>query len=492
MKQKKYVSPMLMLIMLTLLLTGISFTSILIFGDNCTLEIQVNDPEQITVEYDKTIVECVSRQIKNQTLILDFHSVQTGNTFVTVKEQDEILTEKTLYVHVTGIITIDIFLGRCRGDIMFSASAVIILMTALLMLLKRYQISRKKSLYRYANIGLLGLIIFIMFLLIQQLFNIIWFSLDGQNNSIIEILEQISTSGKVFSIILLPAAVLISIVISISNIILMKREGIRFRNMLGFFLGFSICLGTLAPFFLYPLLDFLGVDVHNQSSITVLLENFTEDAISVFTAYLECVLLGTVILGIKAAKHVPAFNKDYMLILGCQITKDGKLTKLLQSRTDRAVEFAQMQKKATGKELIFVPSGGKGNDEVIPEAEAIHHYLISIGIPEKQILVENKSANTEQNIKFSYKLIRKQKKKANIAFSTTNYHVFRAGCLAENMKIPMEGIGAKTKTYFWINAFIREFVAVLNSEKRNHIRMMLTIFLALLPLEFLIYFSYMI
>ena len=33
----------------------------------------------------------------------------------------------------------------------------------------------------------------------------------------------------------------------------------------------------------------------------------------------------------------------------------------------------------------------------------------------------------------------------------------------------IEGISAKTKSYFWINAFIREFIATLFSEKKKHI-----------------------
>ena len=39
-------------------------------------------------------------------------------------------------------------------------------------------------------------------------------------------------------------------------------------------------------------------------------------------------------------------------------------------------------------------------------------------------------------------------KEANIAFSTTNYHVFRAGAIAYDQNVKMEGIGAKTKSYF--------------------------------------------
>ena len=66
---------------------------------------------------------------------------------------------------------------------------------------------------------------------------------------------------------------------------------------------------------------------------------------------------------------------------------------------------------------------------------------------------------------------------AQVAFSTTNYHVFRAGCIATEQSFNMEGIGAKTKRYFWINAFIREFIATIFSEKRRHIAVICSIIL---------------
>ena len=139
-----------------------------------------------------------------------------------------------------------------------------------------------------------------------------------------------------------------------------------------------------------------------------------------------------------------------------------------------------MQKEATGKDIVFVPSGGKGKDEVISEAEAMKKYLLSQGINKKNILIEDQSKNTKENIKFSNELIKEKNKDANIAFSTTNYHVFRVGILATKQKLSVEGIGAKTKAYYWINAFIREFVATLVSEKKSHIRVLIILFFLLL------------
>ena len=102
----------------------------------------------------------------------------------------------------------------------------------------------------------------------------------------------------------------------------------------------------------------------------------------------------------------------------------------------------------------------------------------------KDIIVENQSKNTLQNMKFSKQKIDEDNKEGRIIFSTTNYHVFRAGCIATSQSILMEGIGAKTKSYFGINAFIREFIATLYSEKKKHIAVIfcITIFVALMLL----------
>ena len=129
-----------------------------------------------------------------------------------------------------------------------------------------------------------------------------------------------------------------------------------------------------------------------------------------------------------------------------------------------------MQKNATGKDIIFVPTGGKGKGEVISEAESIKRYLVSQDIPESSIITEDKATNTYENFQKSVELIKKTsgRKAPKIAFSTTNYHVFRAGFLAARQHIKAEGIGSKTKSYFFINAFIREFIATVYYKLKTH------------------------
>ncbi|MBO7401690.1 MAG: YdcF family protein, partial [Lachnospiraceae bacterium] len=145
-------------------------------------------------------------------------------------------------------------------------------------------------------------------------------------------------------------------------------------------------------------------------------------------AYLVMILTATVIMGMAAARRTPAFDKDYILILGCRVRKDGTPTPLLKGRADAALRFAERQKQATGKDIIFVPSGGQGKDEVVSEAECISNYLQSTGVPKDRILVEDKSRNTYENFKFSVEKIKVAN--AKLAFATTGYHVFRSGFIA--------------------------------------------------------------
>ena len=100
----------------------------------------------------------------------------------------------------------------------------------------------------------------------------------------------------------------------------------------------------------------------------------------------------------------------------------------------------------------------------------------------EQIIIEDKSTSTIENMKFSKDKIDEINDNGNIVFSTTNYHVFRSGVIANNQGIDCEGIGSKTKWYFYTNALIREFIASLVQERRSHIILILLINISLLIL----------
>lgn len=94
-------------------------------------------------------------------------------------------------------------------------------------------------------------------------------------------------------------------------------------------------------------------------------------------------------------------------------------------------------------------------------------YLMEQGIDKERIIEEDRSTNTFENMKFSKEKIREidPDGKGKIAFSTTNYHVFRSGLYARRVKMRAVGMGAKTKWYFWPNAAVREFVGILTEHR---------------------------
>lgn len=457
----------LKILILAIILFIISFIFIIINGNIYTVSIdnirEESSIEEINIKIeDENVAKYIDKSIENGTLKIKLKSVSKGKTYVDVDDREFSYTF-SIYVHDFGIITFNEYMGDCNGSIIIPISIIILSIYLLYLLIISYKNKKKESLYQYKNIAYLGIIIFIIISIISQ-----FLSLSNYNGVISTINAILSLFS--FTTFLLPIALVTSILVIFSNISLIRKEGFGIRNILGIILGMILCFSSILPEIMYKMLySATWIDIHNQNGFGVYIYNLIETIIYIIITYIECILIGTIIMGIRAAKHIPKFDKDFIIILGCQIKKDGTLTKLLKGRVDRAIEFSQMQKEKTGKDIIFVPSGGKGTDEIISEAQAMKNYLMEQGIKEENILIEDKSRNTFENIKFSNKLIKDKSINSQIAFSTTNYHVFRAGTIASNQNINIEGIGAKTKSYFWINAFIREFIATLVSEKKKHI-----------------------
>ena len=119
-----------------------------------------------------------------------------------------------------------------------------------------------------------------------------------------------------FSTILLPVTFVISIFVIISNISLIRKEGFNIRNFLGIILGTLLCFSTILPDIIYnALYSATWIDVHNQNGIGLYIYNVVESIIHIATTYIECILIGTIIMGIKAARHIPNFDKDAIVIL---------------------------------------------------------------------------------------------------------------------------------------------------------------------------------
>lgn len=92
-------------------------------------------------------------------------------------------------------------------------------------------------------------------------------------------------------------------------------------------------------------------------------------------------------------------NAEIMIVLGCQVKQWGPSV-LLQDRLDTALDYLEEH-----PDMTVVVSGGKGDDEHKSEAQAMHDYLIEKGVPSEQIILEDRSANTHQNLIYTTQLL---------------------------------------------------------------------------------------
>ena len=309
----------------------------------------------------------------------------------------------------------------------------------------------------YNTIFYMGIALFLLAVLFLQLRLSVLLIRRPEEYTADGILHLLLGSAKNYMLLTSPFLLVFSAALCVSNISLIRHEGFRGVNVLGIILSVLLVGGELFLFFF----DYAVSGSQRQVMIHDLIVNL----FAAVYLYFECMLLGVIIADAIVVSYEPEPDKDFLIILGCGIRKDGTPSPLLRGRIDRALRFADKQKALTGKEPVFVTSGGKGPDEPISESAAMKRYLLEQGVPEARIVEEDRSTDTLENMKFSKEKIRALDPEAKVAFATTNYHVFRGGLCARRVKMRAVGMGAKTKWYFWPNAAVREFVGLLTEHR---------------------------
>ena len=331
--------------------------------------------------------------------------------------------------------------------------------------------SAKKTLYSYANIVLIGGLLFNSVFLIVCTRFLLTIPLDTAVD-FTYFYESLLAFPRTFSYYAFFVILFICVLLGISNVELIRHEGFRLHNALSLLVAGLYGGGTMA---VYLIADKLYESIFvplglSTNPVFIVLSTVIPLFLLLVLCYFECILAGTGILGWIAARAVPAYDKDYIIILGCSIDKRGGLLPLLRGRVNRAVRFAWEQEIATGKALRYVPSGGQGPNEIMSEGAAMGFYLMTHGAEEYEVIPEKQSRNTWENCCFSKKLIEEMTPHPKVAFATTNYHILRSGILANKAGLDAQGIAGDTKWYFWPNGFVREFFGILAMERKVHLR----------------------
>lgn len=108
-------------------------------------------------------------------------------------------------------------------------------------------------------------------------------------------------------------------------------------------------------------------------------------------------LLGAVLYG--SYDHITG-QPQIMVVLGCQVMPGGEPSVLLQDRLDTALDYLEDH-----PDMTVVVSGGQGDNEPVSEAACMADYLVDHGVAEEQILLEDQSRNTDQNLRYTIELL---------------------------------------------------------------------------------------
>lgn len=325
--------------------------------------------------------------------------------------------------------------------------------------------------FTYFSIALtISLLVFLFSWLIEprRLINGIFFTifilLFAAWLTILVFSTHLKTLRTVYALLVLAFFLLIALVVAFSWLFCLwnayfvwKYESHTLPNLLTLILG----LGLIVVW----IITLLGPAKYLPRWLNVLL------AAAPAVGFYLAVIMYNFLVNLILYQFVPRrYHQDYLIVLGAGLLNGEKVTPLLASRINRAIQFAQKQVDKGRNMPKIIMSGGQGGDEKVPEAQAMAEYAISRGIDPKNILQEDKSKNTYQNMLYSKKVAAKDfgSNEFSAKFFSNNYHIFRAALYAKMADLNANGVGCYTRFYFLPNAVIREFAGVFVMHKKRH------------------------
>lgn len=143
-----------------------------------------------------------------------------------------------------------------------------------------------------------------------------------------------------------------------------------------------------------------------------------------------------------------------LVVLGCQVNGTSP-SLMLKRRIEAAQRYLEKH-----PDTPCVLSGGKGANEGISEAQCMYEQLVKAGIDPERLYMEDKSSTTEENLRFTYKLIEEKGLDREIAIVTDGFHEFRAAMIAEKLGLQCTAVASDTPLYLAANFTTREMIAV--------------------------------
>ncbi|MCI6150315.1 MAG: YdcF family protein [Flintibacter sp.] len=172
------------------------------------------------------------------------------------------------------------------------------------------------------------------------------------------------------------------------------------------------------------------------------------------------IMFGLVMVG---AHDVIRGNPQVMIVLGCRVMPGGEPSILLQDRLDTALDYLDDH-----PDMTVVVSGGQGSNEPTSEAACMADYLEEHGVDSHQILLEDQSSNTKENLIYSRELLEEHGivvLRDEVLVVSNGFHLTRAQMLAERYGYKSVSALAAPTSHIpsRIQMYIREPLALVKS-----------------------------
>ena len=172
--------------------------------------------------------------------------------------------------------------------------------------------------------------------------------------------------------------------------------------------------------------------IRSEGFITLLLSNL----ILIFTAGLGGIWALGMIYRYASSTTSGVTNKQNLLLVFGKHLLNGKPDADYTQRLNRAK--ALLNNQSAGWVAIL---GGTTGKDLISEASAGKNFLLAQGVAERQILVEDKSRHTLENLQFAREMISKNadhNPDHAVVLISNRYHLARAHAMATGMRIKHE------------------------------------------------------
>ena len=168
--------------------------------------------------------------------------------------------------------------------------------------------------------------------------------------------------------------------------------------------------------------------------------------------------LGFVMLSItggviaRSAQGTGSQHADYLIVLGCQVNGT-EPSRMLRQRLDAAAAYLD-----TNADTHCIVTGGKGSGEHLSEAQCMYNYLTAAGIDPGRITMEAQATSTIENLRYSLEFLEPG---AEIAIVSNEFHLYRAGQMAQSLGLEPHLIPASTEYPLLLASYsLREIFAV--------------------------------